>query len=177
MLVLRGAAALAFGILALIWPAITLVFVVALFAAYAIAGGVAALAVAWHNHGESGWWLVLLLGLVSVAAGIVAVFYPGLTALVLVLVIGFNAIFSGVLDVSMAIRLRKEIEGEWLLALAGIASVIFGALVVIFPGAGALALLWLIAAYAIGTGVLLLWLGLRLRARRSVGAQTGHATH
>ncbi|HET6492358.1 MAG TPA: DUF308 domain-containing protein, partial [Burkholderiales bacterium] len=72
---------------------------------------------------------------------------------------------------------RKEIEGEWLLALAGIASVIFGALVVIFPGAGALALLWLIAAYAIGTGVLLLWLGLRLRARRSVGAQTGHATH
>ena len=166
-LVLRGAAALLFGILALIWPGVTLVLLIALFAAYAILGGAAALVGAWSNRAEPGWWLPLLLGVISVAAGVIAMFYPGLTALALVLVIGVNAIFSGVLDVSMAIRLRKEIEGEWLLVLSGIVSVLFGAFVLVAPGAGALALLWLIAVYAIGSGVLLLALGFQLRSRRS----------
>jgi hypothetical protein len=88
---------------------------------------------------------------------------PALTALVLVLVMGANALVTGVLDIAVAIRLRKTIEGEWLLIAAGIASIIFGILVFLFPGAGALALVWLISAYAIATGILLL--GLAFRAR------------
>jgi uncharacterized membrane protein HdeD (DUF308 family) len=165
MLALHGAAAVIFGVLALAWPAVTLLFVVALFAAYAILSGGAAIVSALQNRSERGWWLPLILGLVSVAAGLIAIFYPGLTALVLVLVIGINALFTGVLELVMAVRLRKEIEGEWLLGFAGVLSILFGAFLVIFPGAGALALLWLIAAYAIVIGVLLIIAGLRLRAR------------
>lgn len=163
MLALRGLAAVVFGVIALAWPGITLLFLVALFAAYAIVSGIAALAGAWRNRSERGWWLALLLGIVSVAAGVIAIFYPAITALVLALVIGINAIFSGVLDVSMAIRLRKEIQGEWLLGLAGVLSILFGAFVAFFPGAGALALLWLIAVYAIAIGILLIILAFRVR--------------
>ena len=165
MLALHGAAAVIFGVLALAWPAVTLLFVVALFAAYAILSGGAAIVSALQNRAERGWWLPLILGLVSVAAGLIAIFYPGLTALVLVLVIGINAVFTGVLELIMAVRLRKEIEGEWLLGFAGVLSILFGAFLVIFPGAGALALLWLIAAYAMVIGVLLIIAGFRLRAR------------
>ena len=165
MLALQGAAAVMFGVLALAWPAVTLLFVVALFAAYAILSGGAAIVSALQNRVERGWWLPLILGLVSVAAGLIAIFYPGLTALVLVLVIGINALFTGVLELVMAVRLRKEIEGEWLLGFAGVLSILFGAFLVIFPGAGALALLWLIAAYDIVIGVLLIIAGFRLRAR------------
>lgn len=96
---------------------------------------------------------------------------PALTALVLVLVMGANALVTGVLDIAVAIRLRKTIEGEWLLIAAGIASIIFGILVFLFPGAGALALVWLISAYAIATGILLL--GLAFRAR-GWGQRQGH---
>lgn len=166
MLVLRGIAALAFGILALVWPGATLIFLVALFAAYAIISGAVALAGALKNRDERGWWLVLLLGLVSVAAGVIAFAYPGITALALVIIIGINAIFSGVLDISMAIRLRREITGEWLLALAGVLSILFGAFVVVFPGAGALSLIWLIAIYAIALGTLFVIAGFKLRSHR-----------
>ena len=163
-LALRGVAALAFGVLALLWPAVTLLFLVALFAAFALASGAATLAGALRHRAEPGWWLLFLLGLASVAAGIVALFYPRITAFVLVVVMGVNAIFSGVLDISMAIRLRREIRGEWLLALAGAVSIVFGAFVLTFPGTGALALVWLIAFYAIVLGALFLALGLRLRS-------------
>ena len=165
-LVVRGLAAIAFGILALAWPGVTLLFLIALFAAYAIVTGGVAIIGALKNRDDRGWWLVLVLGIVSVAAGVVAIFYPGITALALIIVIGVNAIFSGVLDIAMAIRLRKEIEGEWLLGLAGLVSILFGAFVIILPGAGALALVWLIAVYAIATGVLFIILGFRLRSSR-----------
>lgn len=164
MLGLRGLAAVIFGILCLAWPGATLIVVVALFAAYAIVSGGAAVVGALQNRSDRGWWLALVLGLVSLAAGILAIFYPGITALALVLVMGVNAIFSSVLDVSMAVRLRREIQGEWLLALAGILSILFGAFVVIFPGAGALALLWLIGVYAMALGVLLIVAAFRLRS-------------
>ena len=164
MLALRGVLALAFGILALIWPGLTLAALVALFAAYALISGVVSILGAIKNRkADREWWLILILGLVSVAAGVISIMQPALTALVLVLVMGANALVTGVLDIAVAIRLRKTIEGEWLLIAAGIASIIFGILVFLFPGAGALALVWLISAYAIATGILLL--GLAFRAR------------
>ena len=169
MLALRGAIALLFGVLAFVWPGLTLLWLVALFAAYALVGGVASvIGAVRHRHSDDEWWLILLLGLVSIGAGVIAIVHPGLTALVLVLVIGANALVTGVLDIAVAIRLRKSMQGEWLLILSGIASVVFGVLVFLFPGAGALALVWLISVHALVTGVLLLALAFRARAWPSI---------
>lgn len=165
MLALRGAAALVFGVLALIWPGITLLWLVALFCAYMLIAGVASVSAAVKNRRSGrGWWLVLLLGIVSIAAAFVAILNPGLTALLLVVLMGANALVTGIVDIVMAVRLRKVIRREWLLAAAGIVSVIFGALVLVYPGVGALALVWLISVYAITTGVLLLVAGFRARS-------------
>ena len=164
-LVVRGLAALLFGVLALLWPGLTLYFLVALFAAYLIVSGIASFASAARQQGERGWWLMLLLGVVSLVAAVAAIIYPGVTALVLIAIMGINAIFAGILDLVMAIRLRREIAGEWLLGVAGVISLAFGVLVLAYPGAGALALVWLIALYAIAVGVLLTALGLRLHSR------------
>jgi uncharacterized membrane protein HdeD (DUF308 family) len=175
MFALRGVVAIAFGVLALAWPEITLLWLVALFAAFALINGAASAVGAWQNRsGDEHWWLALLLGLVSVGAGVIAIVSPGLTALVLVLLMGANAIGIGVLDIALAIRLRRAIRGEWLLFLAGAVSIVFGVLVFLFPGAGALALVWLISVYAIASGVLLLAAAWRLRRpesswRRGVG--------
>ncbi|MGZ5894159.1 MAG: HdeD family acid-resistance protein [Caldimonas sp.] len=172
MLMLRGAIAILFGVLAIVWPDLTLLLLVALFAAYALlSGGVSIVAAVRSRGHDSKWWLPLLLGLVSIAAGICAVVYPALTALVLVLLIGANAFVTGVLDIAIAIRLRPVLRGHWLLVLTGTVSILFGVLVFTFPGAGALALIWLISLYAVVTGVLLLTLGLRtLRADHEGGA-------
>ncbi|MGX2041717.1 HdeD family acid-resistance protein [Methylocaldum sp. MU1018] len=165
MLAVRGAIAVLFGILAMLWPGLTLLWLVVLFAAYAFVGGASAVAAAWKNPaGDENRWLILLLGLVSLGAGAIAVIHPALTALVLVLIMGANALATGILDIAAAIRLRKAIAGEWLLILAGLVSILFGVLVFLFPGAGALALVWLIGIYAIATGVLLLTLAFRARA-------------
>jgi uncharacterized membrane protein HdeD (DUF308 family) len=153
----RGAVALIFGVLALAWPGLTLLWLVALFAAFAlIGGGVSVVGSIKARKSDDHWWLALLLGLVSIGAGVIAIFHPDLTALVLVLLMGANAIVTGILDIAMAIRLRKAIRGEWVLGLAGVVSLVFGVLVFLFPAAGALALVWLISLYAIITGVLLL---------------------
>jgi uncharacterized membrane protein HdeD (DUF308 family) len=157
VLALRGVAAIAFGILALAWPDVTLLALVLLFAAYALFSGSVAVVGALRNRRTDGaWWLVLLLGIVGIAAGVIAVFHPALTALVLVLLMGANAIVNGVLEVVIAIRLRRVLRRQWLLALAGIVSIAFGLMVFLFPGAGALAMVWLIGVYAIVAGVLLL---------------------
>src|SRR5262245_21430016 len=177
-LVVRGLAAIAFGILAIAWPAVTLLFLIALFAAYAILSGGVAIIGSLKNRDDRGWWLVLVFGIISVGAGIIAIFYPGITALALIIVIGVNAVFSGVLDIAMAIRLRKEIRGEWLLGLAGLVSILFGVFVILLPGAGALALIWLISVYAIATGILFIILGFKLRSHRHdpMGAREARAS-
>jgi uncharacterized membrane protein HdeD (DUF308 family) len=177
MLILRGAIAILFGVLAIVWPGLTLMVLVALFAAYALLGGAVSIAAAFKLRGsEPRWWLPLLLGIISVAAGIYAIVAPPVTALVLVLVMGVNAILTGALDIAIAIRLRKVLHGEWLLVLGGIVSIIFGVLVVAVPGAGALALVWLVSVYAVLSGVLLLSLGVRtLRAAREGSLRPGLA--
>ena len=164
MLALRGGLALLFGVLALLWPGLTLLVLVALFAAYALLVGVVSVVGAVQNRRrDKKWWLILLLGLVSIAAGVIAILYPSMTALMLVLVMGANALVMGVLDIAVAIRLRKAIQGEWLLILSGLMSIIFGVLVLLFPGAGALAMVWLVSLHAMVTGLLLLVLAFRVR--------------
>ena len=173
MLMLRGAIAIVFGVLAIVWPGLTLLVLVGLFAAYALLGGIVSIAAAFRLRPvERKWWLPLLLGVISVAAGIYAMLAPPVTALVLVLLMAVNAILTGALDIAMAVRLRRTMRGHWLLLLGGVVSILFGVLVVAAPGAGALALVWLISFYAILTGVLLFGLG--LRAWRATRQQPFH---
>jgi uncharacterized membrane protein HdeD (DUF308 family) len=173
LLVVRGVLGILFGILALVWPGVTIAALVLLFGAYAIVDGVATLyaAITGREGADRGRrpasgghrvWLAIE-GLLGIGAGLVAFFWPGITALVLLWVIAFWAILTGVMEVAAAIRLRREINNEWLLGLAGVASVLFGILLLVLPGAGALALIWLIGIYALVFGVILIVLGLRLR--------------
>lgn len=175
---LRGVIAILFGLLALMWPGLTLLSLVALFAAYALLTGVVSVMGAIKNRKrDDEWWLLLLLiGLVGIGAGVIAMIHPGLTAMVLVLVIASNALITGVLDIAAAIRLRKMIHGEWLLVLNGIASIAFGVLAFLFPAAGALALVWMISLYAAVTGVLLLGVAFRLRTQTRMEAPDRRVT-
>lgn len=160
----RGVVAVLFGVLALAWPGLTLLWLVALFAAFAIIGGGVSIAGAVRaRKSNDHWWLPLVLGLVSIGAGVIAIFHPDLTALVLVLLMGANAIVTGIFDIAMAVRLRKAIRGEWVLVLAGVVSLVFGVLVFLFPAAGALALVWLLSVYATLSGILLLVAAWRAR--------------
>jgi uncharacterized membrane protein HdeD (DUF308 family) len=173
LLVVRGVLGILFGILALVWPGATIAALVLLFGVYAIVDGVATLyaAITGREGADRGRrpasgghrvWLTIE-GLLGIGAGLVAFFWPGITALVLLWVIAFWAILTGVMEVAAAIRLRREMDNEWLLGLAGVASVLFGILLLVLPGAGALALIWLIGVYALVFGVILIVLGLRLR--------------
>ncbi len=160
----RGVAAVIFGILALIWPGITFTVLVLFWGAYVLVDGVfAIISVLTHNAGGNHRWLLILEGLAGIIAGILTFIYPGITGLVLLYLIAAWAVVTGVLEILGAIRLRREITNEWLLALAGAASVVFGIVIALFPAAGALAVTWLIGAYAIVFGFLLLFLAFRLR--------------
>lgn len=176
-LVLRGLAAIAFGILAFVWPGITLTALVFLWGSYALVDGAFAIVAGAKSHGENKrWWVLLLQGILSVAAGVIAFVLPGITALVLLILIASWAIVTGAFEIAAAIQLRKYIKGEWLLALMGIVSILFGAALLFNPGPGALAVVWLIGAYAIVFGVLLVVLGVRLHSMlRSVDRMTPHA--
>lgn len=161
-LVLRGFAAVIFGILAYIWPGITFTVLVLFFGAYALWDGVFALIGAFRRQGERRWALVLE-GIAGVAAGLVTFFWTGAATLALLLIIGAWAIVTGIFEIIAAIRLREEIEGEWLLLISGVLSVLFGIAIAIWPAAGLVAVVWLIGAYAILFGILLIVLGFRLR--------------
>src|SRR5215469_4972806 len=164
-LMVRGIVALLFGFLAFVWPGITLGVLVLLFGAYALVDGIFAVVAAIDNKGtERKWWTLLIEGFLGIAVGVVTFMWPHITALTLLYLIGIWAIVTGVFEIAEAIRLRKVIKHEWLLALAGIASIIFGVFLFAFPRAGALAVVWWIGAYAIFFGVMMLTLGLRLRS-------------
>ena len=173
-LALRGLAALAFGILAIFWPGITLLALILLFAAYAIVDGVLAIASGLRRDTDrrSPDWFMILAGIAGIIAGIVAVVLPGITTLVLLIVIAAWAIVTGVAELAAAYQLRDVIRGEWLLALNGVLSIAFGILLVVFPGAGALAVVLLIGVYAIVSGVMLLALAFRLRGRSQTTASS-----
>lgn len=161
---LRGVAALIFGLLALFNPDITIAALVILFGAYALVDGIFTIVSAIANrHGEPHWVALLVGGIVSFAAGVVTFLMPGLTALTLLYLIAAWAIITGILEIVAAIRLREAIRGEWMLILAGVLSVLFGLLLFIEPGAGALAVVLWIGAYAIVFGIVLIMLSFRLR--------------
>lgn len=171
LLLLRGVFAIAFGVVAVLIPAISLAALVLLFGAYVLADGIIGvwLGISGRSKDENRW-LLLLWGLLGIGVGIIAFLAPGITALALLIYIAAWAIATGVLELVAAIRLRKEVKGEWLLVLGGLASILFGVLLMLQPAAGALALLWLIAAYAIVFGGILVMLAIKAR---SFGARAG----
>jgi uncharacterized membrane protein HdeD (DUF308 family) len=165
LLLLRGIAAIIFGILAFAWPGITLLSLVILYGAYALVDGVLSIAAAFGGGGGAAtprWWLIVV-GLLGIAAGLLTFFWPQITALVLLMFIGAWALIHGVFEIIGAIRLRKEIDNEWMLILSGALSVLFGAAMLIMPGAGALALIWVIGAYSIIFGILFVGFAFRLK--------------
>jgi uncharacterized membrane protein HdeD (DUF308 family) len=165
---LRGVAGVLFAVLAIAWPGITPAALVVTWGAYALVDGILALVAAWQvrDAGRPFGWLIVV-GLLGIGAGVVTFVWPAITAVTLLMFIAAWACAMGVFQIAAAIRLRKLIEGEWMLLLSGVLSVAFGVLMVIYPGAGALAMLSLIAAYAFVFGALLIVLGLRLRSGAS----------
>lgn len=167
--VLRGIGAIIFGVIALLWPDLTVGAMVIIFGVFAIADGIADIAGAFVFGGVPGESRLIrgLLGLVSIGAGIVALLWPDITALALLYVVAIWAIMIGVGEIVAAIRLREVIEGEWLLGLGGLLAIVFGVIAIIFPGSGILALTWLVGAYAILFGITLVAVGFEVRGWKS----------
>ncbi len=169
VIALRGVVAILFGILAIVWPGITLAVLILLFGAYALVDGILGIVAAFR--GDSSHRVLLLVeGIVGVLAGLVAFFWPGLTALVLLYIIAFWAIVTGVLEIVQAVRLRQVISNEIALIIGGILSVLFGIVLLVAPGTGALAVVLIIGVYAIIFGLALLGLAWRLREHSRGGS-------
>jgi uncharacterized membrane protein HdeD (DUF308 family) len=162
MFVLRGILALALGVLAFAAPGPTLAALIFVFAAYAIVDGILAIALGVSAPGGPRWLLVIA-GLIGIAIGVYTLASPQVTAVALVLLIGSFAIVRGVAEVGSAIWFRDVIESAWLYVLSGIVSIAFGALLIVAPGDGALAVIYVIGFYALFAGVTYVAIGLRLR--------------
>ena len=160
---LRGLAALTFGIISIFVPGLTFFSLVFVFGAYAIVDGVLALMLASRQLVQPRGWIIVR-GLVSILAGLVAMLLPGITALALLMVIAAWAIVSGISEIAMAVKLRRQIEHEWLLAAEGALSIVFGVLLLLSPLAGAIVIgLW-VGAYALVLGGMMIATAFRLRA-------------
>jgi uncharacterized membrane protein HdeD (DUF308 family) len=153
-----------FGVLAFLWPGITLFSLVILFGAYALVNGLFSFILAAKApKGYPNFGSLILAGIFGVLAGLITFFWPGISALGLLIVIAAWAVVNGILEIYYAIKLRKEIKNEWLLILAGILSVIFGALLLLNPLAGALVLVLWIGSFAIVFGILLIILAFKMK--------------
>ena len=167
-LALRGLFAVVFGLLTFLVPGITLISLVLLFGFYAILDGVFDIVSAIRAPGHH--WPLLVEGIVGIIAGVLTILWPGITAMVLLYLIAFWAIVTGVLEIVAGIRLREVIANELLLILMGVISVLFGILIIVFPRAGALAIVIWIGAYALVFGIILIALAFRLRSFRQLEA-------
>ena len=173
LLLLRGLVAIVFALLTWAQPGVSLAALVLVFGIYVLADGLLGVwsAIAKRRDNRH-WWLLLLWGLVGIVVGVMTFIMPGITGLVLLMYIAAWAVITGVLQIVAAIRLRKEIEGEWVLGLSGVISVLLGAAVLWFmltaPEGGILALGWMLGLYAVLFGILMILLGLKLKQLRGV---------
>jgi uncharacterized membrane protein HdeD (DUF308 family) len=170
LVLLRGICAVAFGVLAFIWPGATLIALVLLYGAFALADGIFALGAAISGDSPTPRWWLAVVGVLGVIAGLVTFLWPGLTAAVLQIFIAVWAITTGMMEIVGAIMLRKEIEDEWYLIAAGTLWVIFGLVLLLKPAVGVLALLYTIGTFAVIYGALLISFALRLRSHSHVTA-------
>ena len=159
VVLLRGILGILFGVMAYTWPGLTVIILVTIWGAYAFVDGIVELVAGIRGK----WGSLILLGVLGIAAGIIAFLRPGLTALALLWVLAFWAIIAGIMQISAAIRLRKEVQGEWLWILSGILTIALGVLFLARPGEGILSVTWLIATLAIVWGILLVMLSFKLK--------------
>jgi uncharacterized membrane protein HdeD (DUF308 family) len=168
-LAVRGVAAVLFGLVALIWPGLTLTVLIIVYGAYALIDGVFAIVAGLRAGSGTRRWLLLAEGALGILAGLIAVFWPSITAVVLLYIIAFWAIFGGLLRIVGAILLRREIDNEWTMALSGALWVLLGIVLFVLPGAGLLSLAWLIGIFALGAGITLILLAFRVRGQGRSG--------
>ena len=165
LLLIRGILGIVVGLVAFAWPGITIAVLVGIFGVYALIDGITGLVLGLSRTPARGRsWAQVLQGIVGIAAGVMTFLWPAVTAFVLVIFIGAWAIVTGIFELIAAIRLRKEITGEWLLAFSAILSIVFGVLVFAFPGAGAVGISWVLGTYAAAAGMVLVALGVRMRS-------------
>ncbi|WJF90156.1 HdeD family acid-resistance protein [Paraburkholderia bonniea] len=165
-LAVRGLAAIVFGVLAFTWPGLTLATLALFWGAYAIIDGAFALIYGVRGSGGTRRWTYAVVGVLGVLAGLIALFWPGETALILVMIIGAWALAIGVFEIVYAIQYRRANAHPWVIGLSGLLSAVVGFFILMYPGAGALSLIWLIGAYAIFYGVLLIFAAVQLRRFR-----------
>jgi uncharacterized membrane protein HdeD (DUF308 family) len=170
LILLRGIAAVIFGVLTFIWPGLSLLTLVLLYAAFAFVDGVFALWAAIVGGQPAPRWWLAIIGVLGIAVGLLTLLMPGVTALVLLIFIAAWAIIIGIMQIIGAIQLRKEIDNEWWLVASGALSVLFGLVLIVFPGAGALGLIFVIGAYAIIYGIMLIALAFRLKKHTHTAA-------
>jgi uncharacterized membrane protein HdeD (DUF308 family) len=174
--IVRGILAIIFGILAFFAPLFGIAILVGLFAAWALIDGVTDIVTGIRARDrDRNWWLLILEGIAGIVVGAIALMFPEFAATALVIIIAAWAIITGVFEIAAAIRLREQIRGEFWLGLAGVASILFGIVLLLFPGAGALSLVWLIGGFSFAFGVFLVVLGFRLRTINEL-AKRGAAT-
>jgi uncharacterized membrane protein HdeD (DUF308 family) len=175
--ILRGLLAIGFAVFAFFAPAWGIRVLMLLFAAWAIVDGAGSLWTGIRTRKQDrSWWLEVVEGVVGIAAGVLAVVLLEYAVTALILIIAAWSVVTGIVEIVLAVRLRRVIEGEVWMGLAGVASILFGVLLVVFPAAGALSLVWLIAAFALAFGVFQIGLGWRLRgidehARRNAATE------
>jgi uncharacterized membrane protein HdeD (DUF308 family) len=165
-LALRGLVAVLFGLLTIFIPGVTLVTLVLLFGAFALVDGIFNVTAAFRS--ASHHWALLIEGVIGILAGILTFAWPAITAIALLYLIAFWAIFTGIFEIIAGVRLRRAITNEWALILMGVLSLLFGILILFAPGAGALAIVLWIGVYALIFGVFLLVLAFRLRGHRDL---------
>jgi uncharacterized membrane protein HdeD (DUF308 family) len=163
--VLRGIAAVLFGIMAFVYPGLTVAVLVLLFGAWILVDGVfRVIGAIGHRASDKEWGFDLIIGIMGIIIGFLTFHAPRITALALIIYIAAWALMIGATEIALAIKLRREIKGEWLLILMGLLSIVFAVMLLWNPLPGALALVWLIGSYAIVFGILAVILGFRLRS-------------
>jgi uncharacterized membrane protein HdeD (DUF308 family) len=159
MLLLRGILAILFGLTAFAWPGVTLIILTTLFSVYAFVDGIFALVAGIHTK----WTMLIVLGIIGILAGILSFAFPGATAVTIVFIIAAWAVIRGATEIAAAVQLRKVIPNEWALILGGSLSVLFGVLLFARPAVGILTVIWIIGAYALVIGILLVAVSFRIK--------------
>jgi uncharacterized membrane protein HdeD (DUF308 family) len=167
--VIRGIAAIVFGIIAFVYPGLTIATLVLFFGAWILIDGIFRIVGAiGHRASDPDWGWQLVIGLLGIIVGLLTFHAPQITALALVIYIAAWALMIGASEIALAVKMRREIKGEWFLILMGLASIVFAVLLLWNPIAGAAAVIWLIAWYAIVLGILAIFFGFRLRSLRTL---------
>ncbi|MCX7564991.1 HdeD family acid-resistance protein [Sulfitobacter sp. F26169L] len=164
LLLLRGIAAILFGLATFVWPGLTISVLIIMFGAYILLDGIIGVVDALrYREGVDNWWFWLFESILGIVVGLLTLFMPGITALVLLMFVAAWSILGGVLRIVAAIQLRKKIEGEWIMVLSGVLSIVFGVAIIALPHAGLVSIAWLIGFWAIAFGILFIMLAFRLR--------------